>query len=214
MSEAENIKSPTEVYATEPLRETGTPYEPEPIHAQPPPAPLRPASPALAPYAAELCPKCLAILHPKYWHSPPAAAEMVQHFNEWQTAYINTALDILSEMTGDRNYRENRAFGLACLAQMFIMSEPASGIRNAWQVRPSRIERGTTSRRDDPTLDTVEIIEPVNAANPVESVAPEPPEPVPERAADLMYDGTGDDADLYPDRSGDGADLYPKADEE
>jgi hypothetical protein len=206
MSGAETGDSPTGKYITEPLRETGTPFEPEPLYHEPPrPAPA-PTSRVMGPHVADLCERCRALIDPAMWASPPAASERVQHFNEIQTAYINTACNALADLTGDETYRTNRAFALTTLAQLFIMSEPMDGIRNAWQVRPSRVERGKIA-----DADWVEVVETGPAAAPVEPVAPPAPEPAPERGADLMYDEPGDGADLYRDRSGD---VYPKGDDE
>jgi hypothetical protein len=206
MSGAADDKPERTVYATEPLRESGVPFEPDTFYGDRDESPQVHTARAMTPHIADLCDKCRALIHPDLWSTPPAAAERVQHFNEWQTAYVNTACNALADLTGDETYRTNRAFAITTLCQLFIMSEPMDGIRNAWQTRPSQVERGATSRNK-----AVQVIEPNPAATPVEPVAPPVPEPAPERAADLLYDEPGDGADLYRDRSGD---VYPKGENE
>jgi hypothetical protein len=86
------------------------------------------------------CPFCTAIAE-GVWHSPEAVAEKNVHFNDFQTALINTAGRALTKLTGVEAFAKNPAQTIAEVLRLFLATDPvqATGVRFD---RPARIVRG------------------------------------------------------------------------
>lgn len=198
MSESETENTECGKYRAAPIRQTGTPGEAARIAGTFHAAPIRhELAGTISARVADLCPRCRDLLHPSTWQTPAGAPECVVHFNETQTAYLNTICQALHQLTGEEMYLTNKAAAITTLGQLFLMADPTAQVRTKWQTRPSRVERG-----DINDADWVEVIEtdaapsepdnvsePDNSARPVETgevVEDEPP------AVDGMYGESGD----------------------
>lgn len=86
------------------------------------------------------CPTCAAIAA-DVWHSSEAVAEKVVHFNDFQTALINTACRAMADLTGNETFLHNPASTIAEMARLFMATDPVAALGVRFD-RPSRIERG------------------------------------------------------------------------
>lgn len=214
MSEAIRSTIPDHFVAT-PIRESGETMRAAPIWQRTTSpivavgsAPALPVSPLFEHSVFDLCDSCFRLLDPSVYKAPGGIPEAIVHFNETQTAFVNSAALAMYRLTGREEYKTNRAAALVGVLRLFLMTAPAAAVMRLHE-RPARIERDKAARASwakvvEPSrgVDTP----PVAAAEPGPEIdaghveAPAVGEVV--SAVDGMYESLGDAGDLYSDLGG------------
>lgn len=145
------------------------------------------------------CPRCE---FGDIWFSPETVPEATLHLNPTQTAFMWTAGEALARMTGDDAFRVNAGRIITELLRTFLLTPPAMAALK-WDERAGQVGRDATTR-----VTWVETATPPPAANPVETVATEPPaveaealEPI--DPTEHLYTESPEVDDLYGEAEGD-----------